>query len=137
MAMINIREAAAQTKLTTKAIRYYEDKGVILSPARDVNGYRIYSKEVLEQLTLVSNARKVGFSIEECKELVELAYKPTMTASEIKEKAHRKVCEIQEQIDRLSVVKAHLQQLVDNCPGDNSTYCPIVEEFKSRSESQD
>jgi DNA-binding transcriptional MerR regulator len=63
-------EVKERTKLTRKAIEYYEEKGLI-KPTREENNYRIYSEEDVERLRKVYIYRKLGCSVDQIKELFE------------------------------------------------------------------
>ena len=67
---VNISDVAKKTGLTSKAIRFYEEKGLVTPPLRSDNGYRTYNQQHLNELTLLRQARQVGFNLEECGELV-------------------------------------------------------------------
>lgn len=49
------------------SLRYYEEIG-ILSPARDVNGYRMYGISEIRTLNILRELRSLGFSMEEIKD---------------------------------------------------------------------
>ncbi len=57
---MNIGAVAKLTGLSSKSIRMYEDKGIISSPARSDSGYREYSDKHIQELNLVSRAKKRG-----------------------------------------------------------------------------
>lgn len=63
-------EVKEKTKLTRKAIEYYEEKGLI-KPKRDENNYRIYSEEDVERLSKIYIYRKLGCSLDQIKEFFE------------------------------------------------------------------
>ena len=63
-------EVKEKTKLTRKAIEYYEEKGLI-KPKREENNYRIYSEEDVERLSKIYIYRKLGCSLDQIKELFE------------------------------------------------------------------
>ena len=50
---MNISDVAKKTGLTSKAIRFYEEKGLVTPPLRSENGYRTYSQQHLDELTLL------------------------------------------------------------------------------------
>lgn len=54
---MNISDVAKKTGLTSKAIRFYEEKGLITAPIRTDNGYRCYSAQHIDELTLLRQAR--------------------------------------------------------------------------------
>lgn len=62
---MNISDVAKITGLTSKAIRFYEEKGLVTPPMRSENGYRTYTQQHLNELTLLRQARQVGFNLEE------------------------------------------------------------------------
>lgn len=59
---MNISDVAKKTGLTSKAIRFYEEKGLVTPPLRSENGYRTYSQQHLDELTLLHQARQVGLT---------------------------------------------------------------------------
>lgn len=79
---MNISDVAKKTGLTSKAIRFYEEKGVVTPPLRSENGYRSYNGHHLEELNLLRQARQVGFTLDECRELVALFNNPSRHSAE-------------------------------------------------------
>ena len=65
-----ISELASQFKVTTRTIRFYEDKGLI-SPTRNGRN-RIYSKRDRTRLKLVLRGKRLGFSLNEAREIIDL-----------------------------------------------------------------
>lgn len=69
MSMWKIEEVAKQTGLTKRAIRYYEDFGLISAPERTSGGIRLYSEENVEQIKKILLVKEVlGFSLAEIQE---------------------------------------------------------------------
>lgn len=68
---MNIGQASAQSGLTSKAIRYYESIDFIVARRKD-NSYRDYSEEQVKKLTFIRRARTLGFSVQECRDLIGL-----------------------------------------------------------------
>ncbi|HYG28526.1 MAG TPA: MerR family transcriptional regulator [Caulobacteraceae bacterium] len=62
-------DAARRTGLTSRAIRFYEDRGLI-KPARSPLGGRQFSSDLLARLEVIALARSAGLSIEEISELL-------------------------------------------------------------------
>jgi DNA-binding transcriptional MerR regulator len=57
-------------KVTPRALRFYEDKG-LLSPARDGMN-RVYNHRDRVRLQLILRGKRVGFSLNEIREILEL-----------------------------------------------------------------
>jgi len=66
----SISELASELDITTRAIRFYEEQGM-LAPARR-GQERIYSSRDRVALKLILRGKRIGFSLAECKTLIEL-----------------------------------------------------------------
>lgn len=124
---MNISIVARKTGLTSKAIRFYEDKGLVTPPLRGDNGYRSYTQQHINELTLLRQARQVGFNLEECGELVNLFNDPLRHSADVKARTLQKVAEIERHIVELESMRKQLLSLADACPGDDSADCPIID----------
>ena len=69
-----ISELAREFDLTTRAIRFYEDKG-LLTPARAGTGglQRVYSSRDRARLTLTLRAKRLGLSLDAYPNLKQIA----------------------------------------------------------------
>ena len=65
-----IGDVARQFGLTLRALRFYEDKGLI-SPKREGN-MRLYTQKDITRLKLILFGRKAGFSLREVKQIMDL-----------------------------------------------------------------
>lgn len=66
----SITDLSSEFGVTTRALRFYEDEG-LLSPER-VGQMRIYSPRDRARLAWILRAKRVGFSLTEAKEMVDL-----------------------------------------------------------------
>ncbi|CVE03429.1 Cu(I)-responsive transcriptional regulator [Serratia marcescens] len=123
---MNISDVAKKTGLTSKTIRFYEEKALITAPIRSDNGYRHYSARHVEELTLLRQARQVGFNLDECRELVALFNDPARHSADVKARTLQKVAEIDRHISELGEMRQRLVTLADQCPGDERAECPII-----------
>ena len=62
---MNIQDFSERTGISKSALRYYEQKNLLLPRKRGENGYRIYSGDQIETVKLISSLRLVGISIKE------------------------------------------------------------------------
>ena len=70
--LLRIREVAHQTGLTPRAIRYYEELGLLAPAARSERSYRLYDADDLERLRFIRGLRDdAGFSLAEIGRLLE------------------------------------------------------------------
>ena len=128
--MMNISEVAKKTGLTAKSIRLYEDKGLIKPPLRSDNGYRTYQQAHIDDLLLIARCKRVGFSLDECKAMINLANDPQRQSMAVKERAQQKLDQVTKKLQELQLVQQQLQEWVNECPGDENSECPIIEDLK-------
>ena len=70
--LLRINEVAADTGLTTRAIRYYEEMGLLEPAARSEGDYRLYDESDLERLQFIRSLRDdAGFALAQIRQLLE------------------------------------------------------------------
>lgn len=124
---MHISDVAKKTGLTSKAIRFYEQKGLVMPAYRADNGYRTYGQKQLDELIFLRKARQVGFNLTECQELLQLFNDPTRHSADVKARTLHKVSEIEQQIHVLQEIQQQLRDLAAACPGNEQAECPIIE----------
>lgn len=77
-----IGDLAREFDLTTRAIRFYEDMG-LLQPRRQ-GRQRIYSARDRTRLKLVLRAKRLGLSLSEAKELIDMYDSPRDTGPQLR-----------------------------------------------------
>lgn len=125
---MNIGDVASRTGLPTKTIRYYEDIGLV-TPQRDTNGYRRFREADMHKLGFVGRARALGFSIEECRDLLALYEDEDRASADVRQIAIGHLEEIERKITALSDMRDTLKGLVHACAGDHRPNCPILKEL--------
>jgi MerR family copper efflux transcriptional regulator len=125
---MNIGDAAERSGLPAKTIRYYEDIR-LLKPARGENGYRDYSSEDVHRLRFLQRARSLGFTVEECRQLLSLYGDRGRESADVKAIAEGKVAEIDRKVAELLSMRRTLEHLVHSCHGDERPECPILDEL--------
>ncbi len=125
---MNIGTAARQSELPAKTIRYYEEIGLV-SPDRAHNGYRDYGEGDIHKLRFIQRARSLGFSIDECRQLMALYNDKTRASRDVKALASAKLLDIDRKIEGLLAMKRTLGDLVHKCQGGDRPDCPILDDI--------
>lgn len=100
---IDIAELSLRSGLRASALRYYEEKGLIVSTGR--RGLkRLFDPEVLERLSLIALGRASGFSLEEIAAMLGGATEPVIDKARLKARAD----EIGRRIEELSRMRQGL-----------------------------
>lgn len=117
---MKIGELATRSGIAASTIRFYESKGLLKAVSRLSNGYRDYPLEAVALLAIINDAQRVGFSLEEIKQVL-----PEDISSwrhdELIAALHKKIADIESLEVRLAQNKAHLRsliQLIDSRPDD-------------------
>ncbi|MBY6191208.1 MerR family DNA-binding transcriptional regulator [Microbulbifer agarilyticus] len=93
----SISELAQEFGITTRTIRFYEDKGLI-SPERR-GQTRVYSPEDRVRLKLILRGKRLGFSLDESREIIDM-YDP----------AHGNVEQLNRLLERIESKREQLRQ---------------------------
>ncbi len=128
---MNIGTVSERSGLPPKTIRYYEEIGLIAPDRRD-NGYRDYSVEDMHRLRFLQRARGLGFSVEQCRQLLLLYGDRERESAEVKAIAEVRLGEIERKIAELVSLRDMLRHLVATCHGDDRPECPIIDGLAGR-----
>jgi len=126
---VTIGEAATRSGVPAKTIRYYEQIGLIGTAARGANLYRSYSDADVEMLRFIGRARRLGFSVQDLKQLVALYRDRGRASADVKAIAEQHIGRIDRKLAELQTVRAALADLASRCHGDGRPECPILEEL--------
>ncbi|MGO4192660.1 MerR family transcriptional regulator [Arthrobacter sp. YAF17] len=67
---MHIGELAERTGLSLRTIRHYDEVGLLPATARTDGGFRVYSEDDLERLTVIKQMKPLGFSLEEMADIL-------------------------------------------------------------------
>ncbi len=130
---MNIGEAARESGVSAKMLRYYESIGLIPHAGRTHAGYRIYGNADVETLRFIRRSRDFGLPMDRIKLLVGLWQDKNRPSREVKDIARRQVAELEARIAELTAMKDALAALADACHGDNHPDCPILRDLAGTS----
>jgi DNA-binding transcriptional MerR regulator len=106
-----IGELAGRLDLNTQTIRYYERVGLLPEPERTEAGYRIYGEADERRLRFIRNARNVGLTLGEIKEILAFHERGEPPCAYVIETIARRAEEVEHQISELTKFKSELDRL--------------------------
>lgn len=133
---MNIGDVARQSGVPAKTIRYYEDIGLV-KPLRSENGYRMFRDLDLHKLAFLGRARALGFTIEDCRNLLALYEDDSRESASVKRIAEEHLGRIDEKIAQLQSMRTTLARLVKSCAGDHRPDCPILDDLGALAAGKD
>lgn len=134
-APLTIGELAARTGVTAETIRYYEREGVIPPAERRGSGqYRRYAAADVERLRFVRRARDLGFSLDEVRELLDLATgERERPCAEVRQMAQLHLAEVDAKLAQLAELRGQLARLVEGCTRDGTAPdCALLQVLGAR-----
>src|SRR5437773_345444 len=108
-----IGEVAKRSGASRKALRLYEAAGILPAPRRTQSGYRVYSSEALDLLAFVRQAQRLGFTLDEIKEIVAIKRAGRAPCLHVRELVQRKVEELTQRLSDLAIVRHGLRALLN------------------------
>lgn len=111
---MQVKDVEKLTGLSTKAIRLYEEKGLIGVARNPLNDYREYSEENVQQLRLIKLLRYFEFSLAEIQGLLTLSEEDLRSAlREKKQEINQQAEELADKVDLLGQVVKDLGKKAD------------------------
>ncbi|VVE40522.1 MerR family transcriptional regulator [Pandoraea horticolens] len=124
---MNIGQAAQASGVTAKMIRYYESIGLMPPSPRSEAGYRRYGEQDLHLLRFIRQSRRLGFGIDQIRQLLALWQDRGRSSAQVKALAQSHVDELNQRIGELVAMRDTLSHLAMHCHGDDRPDCPILE----------
>ena len=122
MPLLTISEVGRRVGLRASAIRYYERIGLLPSAAR-ISGQRRYDATVFHRLALVQRARRLGFSLQEVRQLF-FGFGPKAPASERWQRlSSKKLAELDVQVREIRTMQRQLREMLRKCRCDSLEQC--------------
>ncbi|MHC4276889.1 MAG: heavy metal-responsive transcriptional regulator [Planctomycetota bacterium] len=125
-----IGRLARELGLNPKTIRYYESISLLQEADRTSSGYRVYSPEVINRLKFIKQAQRLGFKLDEIKDILLLKEKGTKPCIHVKKLTVEKIKELEELIQESRILRDSLKMLLKKWPQSSekkATVCPHIE----------
>jgi DNA-binding transcriptional MerR regulator len=100
-------ELAERAGVNVQTLRYYERRGLLAAPTRRPSGQRQYSEDAVRLLRTIKAVQRLGFTLTEIEELLELSEHRRSTG-ELHRRAQAKMAEIDAKIDQLTQMRQAL-----------------------------
>jgi MerR family transcriptional regulator, copper efflux regulator len=121
---MRIGELAEQAGISTKAIRYYEQVGILAAPARTSSGYRAYGQAAVGRLGFVHAAQAVGLTLGEIRQIVAFRDDGQAPCAHVTDLLRRHTADLDARIRELQQLRGELQQLAERASTLDPEHCP-------------
>jgi len=114
--LMRISQLAEKSGKTNRALRFYEELGILIPQERTASGYRMYGEDALLRIEWIEKLHMIGFSLPEIQEFLlsfkNIAFGPDMMMR-LRELYQSKLIETTKTIERLQQLNAELQTSID------------------------
>lgn len=107
---MQIGKLAKTTGVSVQAIRFYERQGLLPDPGRTNSGYRRYAEAHVRQLRFIRQAKALGFSLAEIREVLRLRGRGQCPCNKVMSLAERHLQNVEGQIRQLKTFRRDLSQ---------------------------
>lgn len=126
--MLTIGKVAAQTDLSTNALRFYEREGLISPVSKTPSGYRLYGENAVARVRFIKHAQHCGFTLKEICELLTLQSSDSACCNDVRRLAIEKKLRLEATIRSMKAMSGALDILIADCSeqGRAVAECPIL-----------
>lgn len=104
--MVRIGEAAQAAGMTSKALRFYEEHGLLPAAKRSGNGYRDYTGETINRLDFIRRGRAAGLALAQVREILLLRDAGRAPCAHVRDLLAGQLADLDAQISELVALRA-------------------------------
>lgn len=122
---MSIGTLARAAGVNIETIRFYQRKGLLVTPRRTHGQIRRYPVDAVGRVKFVRAAKALGFTLDEI--LVLLSLDDGTRCNEARDMAVQKLADVRKKLLELGKMESALEKLVaDCCAGGAKVYCPLI-----------
>jgi MerR family mercuric resistance operon transcriptional regulator len=108
-------EVARAAGVNLQTLRYYERRGLLAEPDRSLGGHRAYPPEAVTVLKVVKGAQRLGFTLDEIAELLEVGRHrhARRKNSNVAARAAAKLADVEAKITDLELIRDRLRAVAE------------------------
>lgn len=123
----SIGQMSRRTGVKVTTIRYYEQRGLIPSPARTEGGQRRYDETALERLAFLRHARELGFGLDDIADLMALAEEPIKDCAPAHEITRKQLAAVDRRMAILAQLREELSRMAEADDPGQAGECRVIQ----------
>jgi MerR family Zn(II)-responsive transcriptional regulator of zntA len=133
---LQIGELAKRTALSIDAIRFYERRKILPSAFRSAGRFRLYTTDDIERLRFVQRMQRLGFSLEEIKQLMAIRADKAHACAAVRQFLKTKLDCVTTKIREFQQLETELKVDLGKCDRalkqqrGKACACPVLEEIE-------
>ncbi len=127
---MRIGELATATGVDVETVRYYEREGLLTSPARQANSYRVYGQAHLERLSFIRHCRALDIPLADIRRLLGFLDAPGNDCVDIDQLIETQLTRVHVRLQSMQALEQQLSELRKRCNARHvTTECGILHEL--------
>lgn len=118
-----IGEVAEASGTTTKALRFYEQEGLLLPPARTNGGYRDYTPDVVGRLDFIRRSRTAGLTLAQIRDVLHVRDGGVAPCSHVRDLLASRLSDLDRQLADLQALRDTVADLRDAATTIDPSHC--------------
>lgn len=134
---LTIGKLAKAVGVNIQTVRYYERRRLLSPTARKSSGYRLYGDDAHRRLRFIRNAQRLGFTLHEIAELLNLRVSSVARCGDVQRKAEAKLVAVKAKVKDLQALAHALGDLIQTCEAGQATdRCPLLKRLEDEPKRQ-
>lgn len=132
---LTVTELANKSGTTPHAVRYYSRMGLLRPERHPGNGYRLYNQSEVGWLRFIRQAKNLGFSLSEIKEIMHDSDSGQSPCPRVREILQCRIEDNRKQLDEMESLQRRMEKALsawDKMPDgvpDGHSVCYLIESF--------
>ncbi len=138
MYIFTVSQLASRSGSTPHAVRYYTKMGLLRPQINSENGYRFYREKEVSWLRFVRQAKSLGYTLKEIKNIMHDVDDNTSPCPRVREILLKRINENRKNLDELVALQIRMEQALamwetmpDGIP-DGNTVCHLIESITDK-----
>jgi len=133
--MLTVTELANKSDTTIHAVRYYTRLGLLRPVRNPDNGYRLYQSREVGWLRFVQQAKNLGYTLSEIREIMHDSDKGQSPCPRVREILQNRIHENRQKLEALMALQTRMEQALDQWAvmpdgtPDGRSVCHLIESF--------
>ncbi len=121
--LVRIGEAAAAVGMTTKTLRFYEDRGLLPAAQRAANGYRSYGDETITRLDFIRRSRGAGLTLAQISDILHIRDAGQAPCTHVSDLLAKQLTDLDWQIAELVALRSTVARFHDTAAAADPATC--------------
>ena len=110
---MRIGELAEAVGITTKALRFYEEQGLLPPAERTTGGYRDYTNEAVARVDFIHRGQAAGLTLAQIRQILDIRDHGEAPCNHVRDLLDVRLADVDRQLEQLRVLRSTLAKLRD------------------------